>query len=315
MEIITTGSERALDSNQWRLGLGQSSKNLRFSIVLNGQRFDLFSEDPTVTDWMSADAQEPEIVFDVSRVPNDQILSFEITAIADGVVNWTMESLNSNDLFGGNSQEVEAGSTGVFLTLRRDGEDWVASPVEIRSSKKPSRREAAAKAASPARPMKVIVDFSPRSQDKLVCDSLEKLLRELVSVELGSGSIGLRVTYSGLYSAVLDDVSQVPQKHSSALIEASRSRLTAPPVRALVLQEAQAARGGSHLIVVTDRQFMILETLVAEVQSKDLKISTLLLEQPEVAVSVQQPTGFNTAVLGCNYEDTDLDAVLEAIRS
>lgn len=252
-----------------------------------------FDKTSDLAAFVKPDPQSNGLLMDLSRAPEyiDELI-FAIEVIGEGDRSWSLEGLNTGEVWQNDSIQIPADIQCEVLALQRTDEGWQITAREkllgeianitVDEQIPEDYREIVARATAQgvggdSGNFYAILDLTPSMQQKHGIDGMVSLLECLVSIAASVENRPLQLSLHGLEEYRLSVEDDIALKLSKS-IESLESQIShAQPLHALVPNYIEKMREQSTLYVITDSMFFLddedIETL--RPNRKELSVITL----------------------------------------
>lgn len=326
-KIVANRPQEASDG-QWLLTWQGASRSDVVNALINGlaQKVTPFVKDSALAQFAKPDVQSNGLILDLSRVDEsvDQI-EFTIDCLTEGERSWTLEGLNTGEIWQNESVEVPADAPCLLLTMTKTDGVWSftardqvlgeQADVELDDQIPDAYRALVVRATSrnlsqSRDTFSAIVDCSLSTRAAEQRGDVRKILAVLIAIAASANLRPLTVSYHGLVEGRFTVEDDLDELHREMMVTALDKASSAPALHSLVPTVVSKLRQGSVCYVITDSMFFYDEDLTTELKAKDVELRILLLSAQKAKFQINEGEGIKLMSLG-TLEDLDEKAVLE----
>jgi len=326
-KIVANRPQEASDS-QWLLTWQGASRSDVVTALLNGvaQKVHPFVKDSPLGKFAKPDAQSNGMILDLSRVDESvNQIEFTLDCLTEGERSWTLEGLNTGEIWQNESVEVPADAPCLLLTMTKADDIWSftardqvlgdQADVELDDQIPDAYRALVVRAtardlAQSRDNFSAIVDCSLSTRAAEQRGDVRKILSVLIAIAASANLRPLSVSYHGLAEGRFTVEDDLEQAHGQMMNSTLDKASSAPALHALVPTAVSKLRHGSVCYVITDSMFFYDEDLIAELNEKGVELRILLLSTQGVKFQINEGEGIKLISLG-SLENLDEKAVLE----
>lgn len=328
MTKIVANRPQEVSENQWLLTWQGASRSDMISLLLDGEGHKLspFPKDSSLAKFAKPDVQSNGLILDLSGV--DQAvgrIEFTIDCLTEGERSWTLEGLNSGEIWQSESVEVPADAPCLLLTMNNLEGAWSVTArdqvlgeqadVELDDQIPEAYRALVVRAtardlAQSRDTFSAILDCSFSTRVAEQRGDVQKVLSVLIAIAASANLRPLSVSYHGLVEGRLTVEDDLEKQHAEFLKAAMEKASNAPALHALVPTMVSKLRRGSVCYVVTDSMFFYDDDLTAELIEQGIELRVLLLSSQGAKFQINEGDGIRLLPLG-SLEGLDEKAVLE----
>jgi hypothetical protein len=328
MTKIVANRPQEVTDNQWLLTWQGASRSDVVTALLDGDphKVNPFSKESPLAQFSKPDVQSNGLILDLSRVSDDvKKIEFTIDSLTEGERSWSLEGLNTGEIWQNESVEVPADAPCLLLTMTRSEGMWSftardqvlgeQADVELDDQIPEAYRALVVRAtarnlAQSRDNFSAIVDCSLSTRTAESRGDFQKILAVLVAIAAAANLRPLSVSYHGLVEERLTVEDDLEQLHSKLYADALSKASNAPALHALVPTSVSKLRRGSVCYVITDSMFFYDEDLTDELIAQGIELRVLLLSSQGAKFQINEGEGIRLLSLG-SLESLDEKAVLE----
>ena len=328
MTKIVANRPQEVSDNQWLLTWQGASRSDMVTVLLDGDAHKLnpFPKDSPLAQFAKPDVQSNGLILDLSRTADGIAkIEFTIDSLTEGERSWSLEGLNTGEIWQNESVEVPADAPCLLLTMTRSEGIWSftardqvlgeQADVELDDQIPEAYRALVLRAkardlAQSRDNFSAIVDCSLSTRNSVQRGDVQKVLAVLVAIAAAANLRPLAVSYHGLVEAKLTVEDDLEQMHSELYSSALSQASTAPALHALVPKIVSKLRLGSVCYVITDSMFFYDDDLTADLSAQGIELRVLLLSSQGAKFQINEGEGIKLVSLG-SLEGLDEKAVLE----
>lgn len=323
---------QAISDTQWLLTWQGALRTDVVTAVIDGEtmRVSPFDLGTIISEFASPDNQSNGILLDLGSAPEGvACVDFTLDVISEGMRAWTVEGLNTGEIWQNESVRVPADAPCLVLTLEKTGTSgWqiVArekilgeqGDITINDQIPENYRDLVAKAtarglAGNSGNFTAIVDITASMREAHDTGAVAKLLTCLVAISASANNRPIQVTYHGLYETRISVDEDLISNYSNSLAIADSKIVEVKPLHTLVPAVASATKEKSTIFVITDSMFFIEDDLVEELEKKKIRLSVLLIG-PEISTfSFPEKMSFSITRLG-DISNLDIKSTFDKIN-
>lgn len=330
MTKIVANRPQDVSDNQWLLTWQGASRSDVVTVLLNGEGYKVspFLKDSPLAEFSKPDVQSHGLIFDLSRVGEAiNKIEFTIDCLTEGERSWSLEGLNTGEIWQNESVEVPADAPCLLLTITREDAVWSftardqvlgeQAEVELDDQIPEAYRALVVRAtarnlAQSRESFSAVVDCSLSTRAAEQRGDVQKILAVLVSIAASANLRPLSVSYHGLIESRLTVEDDLEKQHATLIAAALDKASTAPALHSLVPTMISKLRPGSVCYVVTDSMFFYDDDLTADLTEQGIELRVLLLSSQGAKFQINEGEGIKLISLG-SLEGLDEKAVLEKL--
>jgi hypothetical protein len=328
MTKIVANRPQEVSDSQWLLTWQGASRSDTITVLLDGDSHKLnpFPKESQLALFSKPDVQSNGLIIDLSRVPSGvEKIEFTIDSLTEGERSWTIEGLNTGEIWQNESVEVPADAPCLLLTMTKSTDQWsftardqvlgeqtdVVLDDQIPEAYRALVVRATARNLAQSRDsFSAIVDCSLSTRIAEQRGDVQKILAVLVAIAAAANLRPLSVSYHGNVEGKFTVEDNLDDVHSDLYTDALSKASTAPALHALVPKIVSNLRRGSVCYVITDSMFFYDDDLTADLNQQGIELRVLLLSSQAAKFQINEGEGIKLLTLG-SLEGLDEKAVLE----
>lgn len=328
MTKIVANRPQEVSDSQWLLTWQGASRSDTVTVFLDGDAHKLnpFPKESPLAQFAKPDVQSNGLILDLSRAAVGLAkIEFTIDSLTEGERSWSLEGLNTGEIWQNESVEVPADAPCLLLTMTKSDDTWSVTArdqvlgeqadVELDDQIPEAYRALVVRAtarnlAQSRDSFSAIVDCSLSMRFAEQRGDVQKVLAVLVAIAAAANLRPLSVSYSGLAEGKLTVEDELEQMHSELYATALSNASNAPALHALVPKNVSNLRRGSVCYVITDSMFFYDDDLTLELTEQGIELRVLLLSSQGAKFQINEGDGIKLLPLG-SLEGLDEKAVLE----
>lgn len=320
---------QTISDTQWLLTWQGSLRTDVITAVIGGDsmRISPFDRGSAISDFANPDSQSNGVLLDLGSAPEDvYCIDFTLDVLAEGPRSWTIEGLNTGEIWQNDAVKVPADAPCLVLTIEKaESGGWqiVArekilgeqGDITVNEQIPESYRDLVAKStarglAGTSSNFSALVDVTASMRSSHDSGHVQKVLTCLVAISASANNRPLQVSYHGLHESRISVDEDLNASYSKAMQIADAKVVEAKPLHALVPLIIESTKEKSTVYVVTDSMFFVEDELVEDLSSKQIKLAVLLIGDETSRFAL--PSNENLAILNIgNISNLDVKTVFD----
>lgn len=248
--------------------------------------------DSALSTFCKSDAQANGLLLDLSRAPQEiSSIDFSFEVAVGGERSWTIEGLNSGEVWQNNSVSVVADIAATVLTIERQDSGWfVIAREQVEAGDKLLEQDSQVPeefrelwrllSSKPApelmRHCEAIFEVTSSWHRELPRELRARLVQTLVAIATVATSRPIEVSLQGLSSVTCSVDDEIEASFELELEAAEENRAEAAAMFALVPSIVESIKPNSRIYVFVESLFFIDDDLLTKAEEKRVELIVLV---------------------------------------